>query len=156
MRLAASSRISQFIHPVPTDIKEGDEVDIMIASVSDLGYNVIINNKYIGLVYDNQVFQEVWLGEKRKGYISRIREDKKIDVSLQPQGKGLINDAREIVLSKLKEAHGFLPFNDNSDPGEISRAFGISKKAFKKAIGGLYKDRVIMITDEGIRLQEEE
>jgi predicted RNA-binding protein (virulence factor B family) len=152
-RLVGSAKIKRFlISEAGEDISFGQEVDLIVYGETKLGYVVIINQKYEGLIYESDVHQILRHGQKLKGYIKPIREDGKIDVSLTPLGHQSIEPNSIKILSMLEEAEGFLPFNDKSDPIEIRKKFGLSKKLFKKAIGGLYKLRKIEIKDDGIRL----
>lgn len=152
-RLFASNRLDNYLQNEQIQCKPGDEVDLVIRKKTDLGYNVIINNDHKGLIFENEIFKEVNIGDKMKGWIKQIREDKKIDVSLQPLGYHLSNDKNTVlILNKLTEADGFLPFSDKSSPEVIYDIFGISKKAFKKSIGALYREKRILIEKDGIRL----
>ena len=139
--------------PENVDFSQGDEVDILIDRFTDLGIRVIINDKYYGLVYEEDVYKQVHVGERRKGYIKKIRDDNKIDVSLRKIGYGRVEDAKQKILERLKEENGFLPLNDDSSPGVIKYELEMSKGTFKKAIGGLYKEKIIDITDQGIRIK---
>jgi hypothetical protein len=138
--------------PEDVDFTSGDEVDILIDRFTDLGVRVIINNKYFGLVYEDDIYKDLSVGDKTKGYIKKIRDDRKIDVSLRKIGYGRIEDAKEKILAELKTANGFLPLTDNSSPAQIKRRLKISKGSFKKAIGGLYKENIIDIKSKGIKL----
>ena len=151
-RLAASSKINQFLDKEPLDIEVGQEVDLMVSHITEIGINVIINGKFRGLAYQNEVFETVSPGYKTKGYIKTIRPDGKIDVSFQKQGFEAIDDSSQQVLEALKQNDGVLKLNDNSHPEEIKSVLKISKKTFKKAIGSLYKQKLIDINNEGIQL----
>ncbi|OGS73579.1 MAG: GntR family transcriptional regulator [Flavobacteria bacterium RIFCSPLOWO2_12_FULL_31_7] len=151
-RLAASSKINQFLDKEPLDVEVGQEVDVMVSHITEIGINVIINGKFRGLAYQNQVFETVSPGYKTKGYIKTIRPDGKIDVSFQKQGFEAIDDSAQQVLEALKQNDGFLRLNDNSHPEEIKSVLKMSKKTFKKAIGSLYKQKLIDINNEGIQL----
>lgn len=151
-RLAASSKINQFLDKEPLDIEVGQEVDLMVSHITEIGINVIINGKFRGLAYQNEVFETVSPGYKTKGYIKTIRPDGKIDVSFQKQGVEAIDDSAQQVLEALKQNDGFLRLNDNSHPEEIKSVLKMSKKTFKKAIGSLYKQKLIDINNEGIQL----
>jgi len=152
-RLFASNRVERYLQNDELLVKEGDEVDLVVQQKTDLGYAVIIKHKHKGLIFDNEVFKEVRVGDRLKGYVKNIRDDNKIDVSLQALGYKGANDANsELILTKLKEYDGFIPLTDKSTPEEISIQFGISKKAFKKSLGALYKQRLIEIQATGIRL----
>ncbi len=139
--------------PENVDFSQGDEVDILIDRFTDLGIRVIINDKYYGLVYEEDVYKQVHVGERTKGYIKKIRDDNKIDVSLRKIGYGRVEDAKQKILERLKEEDGFLPLNDDSSPGAIKYELEMSKGTFKKAIGGLYKEQIIDITDQGIKIK---
>ncbi len=152
-RLFASNRVERYLQNDELVVKEGDEVDLVVQQKTDLGYAVIIKHKHKGLIFDNEVFKEIRVGDRLKGYVKNIRDDNKIDVSLQALGYRGANDANsELILTKLKEYDGFIPLTDKSTPEEISIQFGISKKAFKKSLGALYKQRLIEIQATGIRL----
>jgi len=151
-RIVASSKLDKFVDNIPVDYEVGEEVDLIIAGKTDLGYKAIIDNSHWGLIFKNEVFQPLKIGDKLKGFIKNIRPDEKIDLSLEKAGYEKIDSISQSVLNKLKEANGYLPFNDKSAPDEISSTFGISKKNFKKAIGALYKQRLIDIEQQGIKL----
>lgn len=151
-RMVASSKLSNFVEEEDIDLEEGDEVSLLIADRSDLGYNAIIDNKYIGLLYTNELFDQLNPGENRKGWIKKIRVEGKIDLSLQPMGYGHILDHKDIILEELKYSGGIIHLGDKSSPEEIYHRFKISKSAFKKVIGGLYKDRLITLGDHEIKL----
>lgn len=151
-RLIASSRLDKFIEEEDFDFEEGDEVSLLISEKTDLGYNAIINNRYIGLLYHNELFANLMPGDQRKGWIKKIRVGNKIDLTLQPTGYGHILETKDVILKELREAGGKIPLGDKSSPEEIYEHFQISKSAFKKAIGGLYKERTITIGDQEIRL----
>jgi predicted RNA-binding protein (virulence factor B family) len=151
-RLVASSKVNQFLNNDELTVNEGDEVDLIIANQSSLGTNTIINKQHKGLLYHNEVFTKIKQGDRLKGYIKKIREDHKIDVSLQKQGYINIEPNSALILEKLKENTGFLDLNDKSDPEQIKSQLGISKKTFKKAIGALYKQKLIKFDDGGVRL----
>lgn len=133
--------------------KEGDSVDLIIVGQSELGWNVIINKTYIGLVYESDVYKKLYPLSEEKGYIKGIREDGKIDVTLQPEGFENVDEFRNKVLEKLNENYGLLYLSDKSSPEEIKTALQMSKKNFKKAIGGLYKDKLIDIAEDRIVLK---
>jgi len=151
-RLAATSKIDRFLEKDTLTVQIGDEVNLLVGDTTDLGVNVIINNIHKGLIYRNEIFKKIFTGDKIKGYIKDIREDNKIDVSLQLQGFRNIEPNAELILEKLKANKGFLNLNDNSDPDTIMHKLQMSKKTFKKAIGTLFKQRLISIDEEGIRL----
>ena len=120
----------------------------------DIGVNVIINDKYKGILYKNEIFQNIQYGDRVKGFVKKIREDNKIDVSLQKQGYANVKSNEEKILLKLKENNGFLDLNDDTPPEKITAVLEMSKKTFKKAIGALFKQRLIRIEEQGIYLQQ--
>ncbi|MGL6128064.1 RNA-binding protein [Chryseobacterium artocarpi] len=132
--------------------QKGDKVDLIMMNESELGWNVVINKKYIGLVYASDVFKKLYPLSEEKGYIKAIREDGKIDISLQPEGFENIDEFKQKILDKLEENYGILYVSDKSSPEEIKDELQMSKKNFKKAIGGLYKDKIIDISDDKIKL----
>jgi uncharacterized protein len=156
-RLVASAKVNKYFKneegEVPEDLKEGEEVDLLVFEKTDLGLNVVINNKYKGLVYENEVFQRLAWGDTTKGYIKTLREDGKIDVSLQPIGfLNTLEPNSQKIMDKLKAVGGVLHLSDSSDPIAIMEMLEMSKKAFKKAIGSLYKDKKISIEENSITL----
>lgn len=132
--------------------KKGDKVDLIMMNESELGWNVIINKQYIGLIYASDVFKKLYPLSEETGYIKTIREDGKIDISLQPEGFENIDEFKQKILNKLEENYGLLYVSDKSSPEEIKDELQMSKKNFKKAIGGLYKDKVIDILEDKIKL----
>ena len=152
-RLVASNKLSKFIETDHISVEEGDEVDLLVSEKTDLGYKVIIDDVHQGLVYANEVFRELNVGESLKGFVKNIREDGKIDISLQKQGYENVEPNAMKILKLLKEKEGFLALTDKSQPEAIYAQLEMSKKTFKKAIGGLYKRKLIRMTEEGIYLQ---
>ena len=150
-RVAASAKLDQFLDETPPSFEQGEEVEIIIAQRTDLGYKVIINETHWGLIFKNEIFGNIQIGDKRKAYIKNMRDDDKIDVSLQKEGYERIDSVSKTILQKIEDESGFLALTDKSSPEEISATFGISKKAFKKAIGTLYKQRLIELDTHGIR-----
>ena len=151
-RLVASSKINRFIETEDIALQDGDIVDLLVYSETDLGYNAIINNLYSGLIYKNEIFEAIRIGDNLKGFVKYIREDKKIDLSLQKQGFELVDDVKWRILNLMKQNAGFLALSDNSSPEEIKSKLQISKKVFKKAVGALYRERLVKITDKGLEL----
>ncbi|MFC5409440.1 S1 RNA-binding domain-containing protein [Larkinella bovis] len=149
-RLVASNRLNRFLDTGKPNLEEGQEVSLLAYESTDLGINVIINNRYRGLVYANEIFQRVYPGDRLTGYIKQIREDNRLDVSLQKPGYENVEPNAERILTLLEKQRGFLPLSDNSDPDEIYRTLEMSKKTFKKAIGALFRERKIVIKDDGI------
>ncbi|MBI4945336.1 MAG: GntR family transcriptional regulator [Bacteroidetes bacterium] len=153
-RLAASAKINKFLNNETIEVKEKDEVELLIAEITDIGINVIINDCYKGILYQNEIFRKLQYGERVKGYIKKIRTDNKIDVSLEKLGYDKVQSHEEKIISKLKEGNGFLKLNDYSSPEEITEVLEMSKKTFKKAIGSLFKQRKIRIEEKGIYLNK--
>lgn len=155
-RIAASARLERFFDPEPSELTPGEEVDLIIWNKSDLGCKAIINNLHEGLIYESDIFQELERGQHLKGYVLKVREDGKIDLSLNRPGYEKVDEMSEKILALLKQNQGFMGITDKSPAEEIYLMFGMSKKTFKKAIGALYKQRMIMIEDNGIRLFSQE
>lgn len=151
-RLVGSTKLSRFIIREDIDVQEGDIVDLLIYSETDLGFNAIVNDLYTGLIYKNEIYEAIRVGDKMQGFVKRLREDEKIDLSLQKSGYELVDDVKWRILKLIKEEKGFLALNDNSTPEEIKSKLQISKKAFKKAIGALYRERLVKLTDKGVEL----
>lgn len=154
-RLVASAKINKFFrNDEITELEENQKVDILVFEKTDLGYNVVINNRYKGLIYENEIFRRLAWGDTTTGYIKNIREDGKIDVSLQPLGfRNARDENSRIILEKLGSNGGVLHLSDASDPMDIQEQLGMSKKAFKKTIGGLYREGLITISEASIELQ---
>jgi len=153
-RITASSKIDKFLDDEkPHHFKPQQAVNLIIANSTDLGFKAIINHSHWGVLYSDEVHQRLSFGQNKKGFIKRIRPDGKIDLSLQG-GKETRDKYAKILLIYLNKHNGFAPVHDKSDPQLISKLFGMSKGAFKKAIGGLYKQRIISIEKDGIRLIE--
>jgi uncharacterized protein len=151
-RLVASCKVNRYFEKENIDLKVGQEVDLLIFEETDMGLNAIINNKYKGLIYENEIFQRVKVGTQMKGYVKNIREDNRIDLSLQKQGYENIEPNAERILTKLKSNNGFLDITDKSDANYVMYQLEMSKKTFKKAVGALYRQRVIRLEDDGIYL----
>ena len=152
-RIVATAKYEKYLRQDTPQLSEGQEVDLLVAGFSDLGIKVIINNQYLGMLYKNEVFRPLSVGDKTRGYIRKIREDHKIDVSLQKAGYEEVSDAADLVLDKLKAAGGKLALSDKSSPEEIYAALGMSKKTFKKAIGSLYREGKITLSEASIQVQ---
>ena len=149
-RLYASSHVEHFLDNSTLTVKPNEEVALMVFERSELGLNVIVNNVHQGLVHNNEVFRHASIGDRITGYVRRIREDHKLDIVLQPIGYRHYIDAHTALLAKRLEAKGILPLTDKSSAEEIYAEFGISKKAFKKALGALYKERLVRIGEDGV------
>jgi hypothetical protein len=154
-RIVASARLNKFIDPASPAYAEGQEVDLLIVKRTELGFSAIINNSHWGVIYENEIFQDLSIGQKVKGFVKKVREDQKIDLRLQKSGYGKVLDLNERILQALRDNGGFLEITDHSAPEKIKDRFGTSKKAFKMAVGALYKRRLIALEDKGLRLIEE-
>ncbi|MGD0783285.1 MAG: S1-like domain-containing RNA-binding protein [Candidatus Aminicenantales bacterium] len=153
-RIVASARLNKFIDPAPPAYAEGQTVGLLIVKRTELGFSAIIDNARWGVLYENEIFQELHIGQRLPGYIKKIREDGKIDLRLQKSGYHKVTDLTEAVLNALRGNGGFLEITDHSSPEKIRALFGTSKKAFKMAVGALYKKRLIALEDKGLRLIE--
>ena len=134
--------------------REGQKVSLLITGRTGIGFIAVINGTHDGLLYKNEVFRPLTIGQEFDGYIKKIREDKKIDLCLQKPGYKAIDDLSQKIMNTLRQQGGFIPVTDKSRPKVIADLFGISKKSFKKTVGNLYKKRLIMLEENGIRLQE--
>jgi predicted RNA-binding protein (virulence factor B family) len=152
LRIVASTKLNKFLDHTFPDYTEGEETNILIAEKTDLGYKVIVNNLHWGLIFHSDIFTDIHPGEQRKGYIKKVREDDKIDISLFPPGFQKSDESSKTILQKLKQNNGFMPLHDKSPTGSIYSTFGMSKKTFKTSIGNLYKKKIISIKEDGIYL----
>ncbi len=151
--LMGSNKINDFVFFDEIDLKIGDKVDLLLYKLTDLGMNVIVNNLFKGLIFNSDIHKTIHPGDKIKGYIKLIREDGKIDLLLEPLGyKKSIDHNSEIILKTLKLNDGFIELTDKSSPEEIKLQLGLSKKAFKRGLGSLYKQKSIEIYKDGIKL----
>ncbi len=155
-RIVASAKLEKFLDNNPESLSAGQQVELLIYSQTDLGYKAIINNRFTGIIYKNEVFKPINTGHKLTGYIKLIREDEKIDLTLTRPGYGKTSDITENIINKLKENGGHLNINDKTPADTIYNMFGESKKSFKMAIGALYKKRVIRIDEGGITLLKQD
>ena len=155
-RIVASTRWHRFLEDKNETLKDQEEVEIKIASQTDLGYKVIVNDTYWGILYENEIFQPIAIGETKKAFVKKIREDGRIDIILKKQGVEEVEHSRTDILSKLKASGGFLPLTDKSSPELIYQEMQMSKKAFKRAVGNLYKQKLIELEKDGIRLVEKD
>ncbi len=153
-RIMASAKVEHYLNDTFPKYKKGEEVDLLIWQKTDLGFKVIINNRHGGLVYRDQVFKDIHTGDRMKGYIDNVRADGKIDVTLQPTGKRQTKEFSETLFRYLKDHDGVCDLGDKSAAEDIYSRFAVSKKTFKKAVGDLYKQRLITIGEDGIRLVE--
>ncbi len=155
-RVVASAKVHKYFKNLDgVDLDEGQEVDLLVFEKTELGHNVVVNNLYKGLVYENETFRRLAWGDTTKGYVKLIRDEGKIDISLQPLGfLKTLEPNQKAILDKLQQSGGTLNLSDNSDPIEIQEVLEMSKKAFKKAIGVLYKDKKILIKSDSIVLNQ--
>ncbi|GAB2473115.1 GntR family transcriptional regulator [Hymenobacter qilianensis] len=155
-RIVASSKWEKYLPQADFPGKAGDQVELFVAQDTDLGYTVIVNGAYLGLVYHNEVFRPLRLGDKPTGYVRQIRPDGKLDISLQKVGYDEALDATETILTALRASGGALPLSDKSEPDDIYRRLGMSKKVFKKALGTLYKRGLVQLAPDETRLLGQE
>lgn len=150
-RLYGSTRIERHLDNRTLSVAEGEAVELLVFRRSELGWPVIVNEKHLGLLHANEVFRPLAIGDRVQGFVKTVRPDNKLDITLQPVGYAQYNDANmEVIRKRLRQHGGFLPFSDKSAPEDIQRMFGISKKAFKQALGALYKAREVRIEEQGI------
>ncbi|USE69213.1 GntR family transcriptional regulator [Pseudoalteromonas maricaloris] len=153
-RICASSALGKFLGKSKAEYEKFEEVDLIVAAKTDLGYKVIVNEKHFGLVFFNDVFKRMYIGQRMKGFVKAVHDEDKIDIVLEKPGIGKVKDLAEIIYSKLEESGGYLPLGDKSDPDAIKRTFSTSKANFKKAIGGLFKDGRIDIEATSISIRK--
>jgi predicted RNA-binding protein (virulence factor B family) len=151
-RIMASAKVEKFLKPLPQEYNEGQEVQLLVWQKTDLGFKVIIDNGYAGLLYDTQIFRSLHTGDRIKGYISNIRPDGKVDCMLQKTGREHTENFSARLLRYLETQGGRCRLGDKSSAEEIKEQFGVSKRTYKQAVGDLYKRRLIRITDNGIEL----
>ena len=152
-RIVATAKIDKYLVSAKSaGLKERQEVDLLVWQKTDLGFKVIVNNLYQGLVYRDQIFQYIHTGDRLKGFVEKERPDGKLDIILQPTGRRQTLDFADTLLAWIKSHDGFCPFGDKSAPDDIKRTFQVSKKVFKKAVGDLYKRHLITITARGLQL----
>lgn len=150
-RIAASAKLDRFLDRGRPDYQPGEKVNLLICSKTDLGFKAIINDRNWGVLFENEVFQPLEKGQRIEGYIKQVRFDGKIDLSLQKPGAKKIGTLSDLIMDYLKKQGGFMPVTDKSPPEEIYRLFGVSKKTYKRAIGGLYKKRLITFENGGTK-----
>lgn len=151
-RTFASARIDKHLAPGPGDLAEGQAVELTVWEFTDLGAKVIVDDRYGALLFRDEIRGPLRRGDKLRGYVRQLREDGKIDVTLRQGGRAGVEEAKEVLRAALRQS-GFLPLHDRSAPEEIERVLGMSKKTFKKALGGLYREGAVELTDEGVRLK---
>ena len=151
-RIVASAKVEHFLSKEMPEYESGDEVDILIWQKTDLGYKAIVDNKFAGLLYENEIFTEPEIGGKMKAYIKQVREDGKIDLELQKAGFQKVDDFAKVLLDYIKDNGGKISINDKSPAEDIYDEFGVSKKTFKKGVGDLYRKHLILLHEDGITL----
>ncbi|MCD8235133.1 MAG: S1-like domain-containing RNA-binding protein [Prevotellaceae bacterium] len=152
-RIAASAKVEKFLSEAMPPYEQGECVEILIQQKTDLGFKAIVEGRFGGLIYDNEIFRELHTGDTLSAYIKQVREDGKIDLTLQPHGKELVEGFSEKLLNYMISVEdGFIPFHDKTPAEDIYAKFKVSKKTFKRAAGDLYKHRLINIEDNGLRL----
>ena len=151
-RIVASAKVEHFLsHDVP-EYRHGDEVSLLVWQKTELGFKVIVDNRFAGLVYEGQVFRQLTTGDRLKGYVDRVRPDGKLDITIQPTGRRNTEEFSDVLLQYLRDNNGQCDLGDKSPAELIADRFKVSKKTFKKAVGDLYKRRLIEICDNGLRL----
>ena len=155
-RLMASAKVNKFLSNEMPPYQEGQEVDILIWQKTDLGFKAIVENKFAALLYDSEIFQPLHTGMRMKAFVKQVREDGKIDLILQQAGPRKVDDFAETLLKYIRDHKGFTSFNDKSDAEDIYQEFGVSKKTFKKAVGELYKMRLVSLQPNGISINIED
>ncbi|PTY02140.1 GntR family transcriptional regulator [Opitutaceae bacterium EW11] len=151
-RVIASMRLDRWLDPAPPAYEQGQKVDLLISGETELGYKAIINHRHVGLLYRGELGTPLAVGQRMPGYIRGLRSDGKVDLGLDATGYARVAPLSDRILEELKRSGGRLPFNDDSSPAEIREALGMSKKAFKQAVGGLYRSGAIRIEKHGISL----
>jgi len=153
-RLIATEKLEKFLEKRFIDLEQNQEVDLLVYKRTPMGYKVVINNLYSGMIYNNEVFQHIKVGYANSGYVKLVREDNKIDISLQPIGVDNLLAAKESIMNKLEQSKGELNLHDGSSSEMIKEKLGMSKKTFKRAIGMLLKDELITLENESIRIKK--
>lgn len=151
-RIVGSCKLHKFLNLTPVEYEEGQQVEALVTHWNEIGYQAVVNGEHRGMLYKNETYQMLRSGRIYTAYVKKIREDEKLDLSLTPIGYAKIDSISQEVLDILKDHNGYLAINDKSSPEQIKLIFGISKKNFKKSIGALYKQRIIQIEEDGIRL----
>lgn len=151
-KIIGSTKLDKYLTFTPGDLELNQEVSLIIYDESELGYRATIDNRALGVIYDNDCFRAVKVGESTRGFVKNIREDGKVDLYLQKPGYEKILDLGEQILEKIKQNGGFMAITDKSPPERIYEIFGISKKNYKKAVGGLFKNGLVVLEEDGVRL----
>jgi len=150
--ITASSKLEKFLDLYPPVYEEGQEVDLLVFAKTDMGYSAVVNSAHTGMIYQNEIFQQLTVGRRLKGYIKKVREDHKIDLRLQQTGYQRVDDVAQTILATIMGNGGMVALSDKSPPEEIYATFGVSKKVFKKAIGALYRQKLIILETDGVKL----
>ncbi|MBQ4280163.1 MAG: hypothetical protein IJC16_09460 [Rikenellaceae bacterium] len=153
-RVVGSTRLTGFISNSELTVRSGEQVDLLVAIEQERGFRVIVNNRHWGMIYYNQLFRPVAVGDRLTGYVSKITDDNRIDISLQQAGYDEVRASAQRLLNLLAEHSGYLPLNDHSDPDEIAAVTRMSKKVFKRSVGTLLRQGALELTGEGIRLRK--
>ena len=153
-RCVTTCKLKSFINNDSITVAPRQEVDLLVASESPIGYRVIINNRHWGMLYRNQLFRPIAVGDRTKGYVRKLTEDNRIDVSLQQEGFAQVKDSAEVLLQLVRDNGGFLPLNDDSAPEEVNRLTQTSKKVFKRSLGMLLKRGAVTVDEQGIKINE--
>ncbi|PWK19733.1 CvfB family protein [Xanthomarina spongicola] len=151
-RLVASSKTNRFLDNTELTVSQFDEVDLIVSHPSDIGMNVIINKKHLGLIFKDEIFQDLSVGDRLKGFVKKVRPDNKIDIVLGQIGYRNIEPNADAIMVQLRDNSGYLNLTDKSNPEDIKTILQMSKKSFKKAVGTLYKQKLIEIKEDGIYL----
>ena len=151
-RIMASAKVERYLSEDYPPYHGGDEVDCLIWQKTDLGFKAIVDNRFAGLLFDDEIFRQLHSGDRVKAYVKQVRPDGKIDLSLQKKGQRAVEDFSDVLLRHLQTNGGHSPLGDKSPAEEIYAVFGVSKKVFKKAVGDLYRRRLITIADDGLQL----
>lgn len=154
-RIMASAKVERYLDRSFPKYRHGEKVDVLVWQKTDLGFKVIVDNRWGGLLYDSQVFSDLHTGDRVHAYINKVREDGKIDVMLTRPGRDGVHDFSSVLLDYMKSHDGHSPLGDKSPAEDIASTFGVSKKVFKKAVGDLYRQRLITVSDEGLSLVQE-
>jgi predicted RNA-binding protein (virulence factor B family) len=151
-RMVGTTKMGRFIRLNELTLKTGDQVDLLVSGETEIGYKVIVNNQHYGMVFKNEIFKPIEIGEKLKGYLQRVRTDNKLDITLNSSNLSEVEVLANKIFERLLKEDGKLNFSDKSTPEVIYKEFQVSKKAFRRATGMLYKERKILITPEEITI----
>lgn len=153
-RCVATMKFKSYVNNDIITVRPREEVTLLVASETPIGYRVILNNRHWGMLYKNQLFRPIAIGDRLSGYVHRITEDNRIDVSLQQQGFAEVRHSAETLLNRIRTNGGFLPLNDDSDPVRIAELTQMSKKTFKRSLGVLLKQNAVQLTEQGVKLTD--